>query len=147
MSNTSQEKTSSKRISTYKRESDNFREFWGIFLGIFFGNSLEIIWKFFENSLGILLNSLVTVWNFWGIPSENSFGIIWNFWEFLWNSCGILVEFFGNSLEILWECMFLGVLNVWVLILGNFDLKWCNFWLKGRQGQIKSLEALLRDRT
>ena len=49
---------------------------------------------------------------------------------FLGNSYGILREFLGNSLGILWGSFWMygwGVLNVWVLILGNLtsseDLK------------------------
>ena len=93
-----------------------------------------IVWEFFRKSSGIL-------WELFRI----SLGFIWEFlriflrilWEFYWNPW----EFFGISFGLL--CKF-WVLNVWV-ILGNFDLKWCNFWLNGgqqQQQQIKSLEAL-----
>ena len=55
----------------------------------FFGNSLEILWEFFRHSLGIR--------------------------EFFGNSLGIVLELYWNSLGMyIW-----GVLNVWVLILGN----------------------------
>ena len=68
------------------------------------------------NSLGIFLGIL---WEFYG----NSLG-------FFGNSLGILWEFSGNSLEILWEfyrnvlgmCGWV-VLNVWVLILGDKEVR------------------------
>ena len=68
----------------------------------------------------------------WTYKRESEF--FWNFlriiwgivWEFSGNCLGIVWEFFGNSYESLLEFFwnsFGGVLNVWVLILGNFDLK------------------------
>ena len=79
--------TSTKGISSYKRESDILRYivckwFFGNFLE-FFGNSLGIFWEFFGNFLGIF-------WKFFG----NFLGI---FWEFFGNSLGILWEFFANG--------------------------------------------------
>ena len=57
-----------------------------------------------------------------GIPSELFGNCLGMLWEFFGNSLGTLWKFFGNSYESLLE-FFWGVLNVWVLILGNFDLK------------------------
>ena len=87
-----QEKTSSKRISTYKRELEffgNFWEFWGNFWGILLelsGNYYDIFWD-------VLLEGF-------------SFGIFWGkclriLWEIFENSLGDLWEFFGISLGIL----------------------------------------------
>ena len=66
------------------------------------GSDLEIVCELFVNSIRIL-------WEFFG----NSLGILW---EFFGNSLGILWEFYWNSLGC-W-----GVLNVWMLILGNLTL-------------------------
>ena len=71
---------------------ENFEGNSGGIFGIFF---LE----FFGNSNGILCGLL-----------GNSLGILR---EFLGNSLGILREFFGD--------VWFGVLNVWVLILGNLS--------------------------
>ena len=46
--------------------------------------------------------------------------------EFLRHSLGILWEFLGNSLEIpleFFEDVWLGVLNVWVLVLGSLTIR------------------------
>jgi hypothetical protein len=62
---------------------------------------LGILWDFFE-----------ILWEFFG----NSIRILWEFYQ---NSLGILSEFFGNSLGM---CGW-GVLNVWVLILGDKEVR------------------------
>ena len=92
----------------------------GILLG-FYANSLGMyVWEFFGNSLGIF-------WDFFEILWEcmfgNSLGFFWDFFEILW-------EFYQNSLEILWKfyrnflgMCGLGVLNVWVLISGDKEVR------------------------
>jgi hypothetical protein len=77
------EKTSPKRISTYKRESE--------FLGIFFKKFSGIFWKFLGNFLGIpwelFANFKLHTGNYWGCMIGGF--LIW--------------EIFGNSLKILWK--------------------------------------------
>ena len=70
-------KTSSKRISTYKRESEffgkleiilNFLRFWGEFFEEIFQNCWRILWEFFwefRNCLG-MYSSRVLIWEFFG---------------------------------------------------------------------------------
>ena len=67
-------------------------------------SDLEFFCEFFENSIRILCESLG---NFKGI-----------FWQFLGTIRGIFWECFGNSVNSLGMSGW-GVLNVWVLILGN----------------------------
>ena len=95
-------------------------------------------WEFFGNSLGIF-------WEFWG----NSLRILWEFfWKFFGNFLGNLWEcsvggfwFVGNSLGILNCKWWLKVVNVtWIDAI--FD--WRTYKTQGQQ--IKSLEAILRDR-
>ena len=97
-------KTCSKSILTYMRESKFFGNFWGTFwerFGNSFGILLEffgILWKFFGNILGILLEF-----------SGNSYDIFWDvwlgvlMWDFFEKNLGILWDFFGNSIGILWK--------------------------------------------
>ena len=107
----------------------------------FFGNSLGILWEFLGNSLGILWEFFGDVWL--GVLIWKFYEFYHNSFEFLGNSFGILLEFLGILLEFFGDVCF-GALNVWVLILGNFDLKWCNFWLKERQGQGRTTNQILR---
>ena len=113
----------------------------------FFGNSFEIFWEFYGNSL---LNFLRILWEILGNFLCNFLGILWEFFGnslgILWDSLGILKELFENSLGIISEFfgdVWLGVLNVWVLILGDkevrFDLMVDNY--KKRSLEVRSLSA------
>ena len=99
-------KTSTKGISSSKRESDIFRQFVSNFQGFYFWNFrifLELFWNFLELFGSFGRFSLEFFWNSFGILREfceNSFGILR---EFFGNSAGILWEFCGNSAGILWE--------------------------------------------
>ena len=99
--------------------------FFGIW-GEFFGNLGEIFREFFRNSFGISWE-----WDFFG--NENSLGmrILWE-WEFFGNSLGILLDvwiaYWHKIVRVTWND-------------ANFDLR-----RDGQGQQIKSLEALLRDR-
>ena len=95
--------TSSKRISTYKRDSD------------FFWNFLGIVWKFFGNGLGILREFFGNSFGFFGIYGWEV--LIWDFFE---KFSRILWEFYRNSLRIL---------NCILTQSCQCDMKWCNFWL------------------
>ena len=58
-------------------------------------NILNILWRFFWDSLGILWGFFGILWRFF----EDSMGILWGFFG---HSFGILWGYFGDSLGILW---------------------------------------------
>ena len=73
-----------------------FREFFEIFWELF-GNYLEILSKFYGNSLGVLVNSIIILLNSLGIPRE----FLGNSLEFLGNSIRFFLDIWLGSSECL----------------------------------------------
>ena len=89
-------------------------------------DSLGVLWKFYAMSLGVLWNSLGFFGSSSGVLQEFFWSHLGALFKFFWSTHGVLLEFFWSYTGVLWEIFMSKVRQFSYLLFKNHRHK--NIW-------------------